>query len=137
MGPVSKRFVALLVATLLVGGALVVLTFWPAPVAPPPSARSRAPEVRAGPDNRVELSVTEHGFEPSPVHVSKGLPVTLVVTRTTDQTCATELIVPGTEVNVPLPLGIPVTITFVPPKSGALRYGCAMQMMVSGVLIVD
>ena len=133
----SKRFVALLVATVVVGAALLVLLLWPAPVPPPPVVRPRAPELRAGPDNRVELTVTEHGFEPSPVHVSRGLPVTLVVTRTTDQTCATELIVPGTTVNVPLPLGTPVTITFVPPKSGALRYGCAMQMMVSGVLLVD
>ena len=137
MESVSKRFLALLVATVLVGAALVVLLLWPAPVPPPPVVRARTPEVRAGPDNRVELIVTEHGFEPSPVHVSKGLPVTLVVTRTTDQTCATELIVPGTPVNVPLPLGTPVTITFVPPRSGALRYGCAMQMMVSGVLLVD
>jgi plastocyanin domain-containing protein len=134
---VSRRLVALLVATLVVGSGLVALFLWPTPAPPPPVARTRAPEVHAGPDNRVELTVTEHGFEPSPVHVSKGMPVTLVVTRKTDQTCATELIVPDTPVNVPLPLGTPVTITFVPPRSGVLRYGCAMQMMVSGVLVVE
>jgi plastocyanin domain-containing protein len=132
---VSRRFLALLGATLAVGGALVVLLLWPekapARAAPPP------PVVRAGPDNRVELSVTERGFEPLRVHVAAGVPVTLVVTRKTNQTCATELTVLDPPVNVPLPLDTPVTITFLPGKSGALVYGCAMGMMIGGVLLVD
>ena len=93
--------------------------------------------VQAGADNRVELSVTELGFEPSPVRVHAGKPITLVVTRQTDKTCATELVVPEAGVKVALPLHVPVTISFSPHRTGVLRYGCGMQMMVHGVLLIE
>lgn len=112
----------------------MALLVWPESPAPVPV---RAPVVQAGPDNRVELAVTEAGFEPSQVRVHAGKPVTLVVTRQTDNTCATELVVPDGGTRVALPLHLPVTVTVVPSKSGTLRYGCGLQMMVSGVLLVE
>jgi plastocyanin domain-containing protein len=59
-----------------------------------------------------------------------------VVTRTTEQTCATELVIPGSNVRVALPLGVPVSVTFPAPKSGTLRYACGMGML-SGALLVE
>ncbi len=85
----------------------------------------------------VELKVTEEGFEPTPVSVKKGEPLTLKITRVTDKTCATEILVDGTDINVPLPLNQQVEVRYTPDKSGQIRYGCAMGMMVSGVLIVE
>jgi plastocyanin domain-containing protein len=133
----SRRLLALLLATAAVGAGLVAVSLWEPRARPVRPAAVARPVVRAGADNRVELSVTERGFEPSPVRVQAGVPVTLVVTRKTEQTCATELVVSGTTLKVPLPLDVPVTVTFLPEKSGALRYGCGMGMMVSGVLLVD
>jgi plastocyanin domain-containing protein len=134
---VSHRLLALLVATAAVGAGLLCVFLWEPSARPVVASRTPRPVLQAGADNRVELSVTEHGFEPSPVHVKAGVPVTLVVTRKTEQTCATELVVAGTNLKVPLPLDVPVTVTFLPQRSGALRYGCSMEMMVSGVLLVD
>jgi plastocyanin domain-containing protein len=134
---VSRRLLALLLATAAVGGSLVAVSLWEPRARPAPAAPVPRPVVRAGADNRVELAVTERGFTPSPVHVHAGVPVTLVVTRKTEQTCATELVVSGTDIKVALPLDVPVTVTFLPEKSGALHYGCGMGMMVSGVLLVD
>ena len=131
----SRRLVLLLAATLAVGGALVALMLWPAP--PQPAAPPGPAVADASADNTVQLAVTELGFEPPAVRVHAGKPVTLVVTRQTDYTCATELVVPAARVRVALPLHVPVTVSFVPPKSGRLRYGCGMQMMVSGVLLVE
>ncbi|MBX7102292.1 MAG: cupredoxin domain-containing protein [Myxococcaceae bacterium] len=85
----------------------------------------------------VSLRVTEAGFEPDAVHLAKGEPVILRLTRTTEHTCATELLISGTELNVPLPLGTPVDVPFTPRDAGAIRFGCAMGMMVSGVLLVE
>jgi plastocyanin domain-containing protein len=134
---VSRRLVALGIATLLVGGALLWLLLLP-PQAPGKGIRHTAANVvRAGPDNLVEVKVTPLGLEPDEVHVHAGLPVTLVVTRTTEKTCATELVIPGVVEKVALPLYAPVRITFVPPHTGTLRYGCGMGMMVSGVLLVE
>jgi plastocyanin domain-containing protein len=105
---------------------------WPAP-APPALSPPGASEAFG--DNTVQLAVTELGFEPHTEASTPRKPLTLVVTRQTDSTCATELVVPDAGVKVALPLHVPVTVRIVPPKSGRLRFGCGMQMMVSGVLL--
>jgi plastocyanin domain-containing protein len=96
--------------------------------APPP------PAVAAS--GKIDIAVTEKGFEPTPIQVVKGQPITLVVTRKTDQTCATELTIPEYKIDRKLPLGQPVEISFTPEKSGDLEYGCAMDHMMKGVLQV-
>jgi plastocyanin domain-containing protein len=76
----------------------------------------------------VRITVTKNGYEPWRVEARQGVPLTLVVTRTTDQTCATELVLPEYGIDRKLPLGEPVTITFTPARTGTLRYSCAMKM---------
>jgi plastocyanin domain-containing protein len=83
----------------------------------------------------VKITVTKNGYEPFEVKARAGKPLTLVVTRTTDETCATEIVIPEANVSQDLPLGKPVTITFTPQKSGKLRYSCAMKMF-QGVIDV-
>lgn len=87
--------------------------------------------------NHIEMQVTDKGFEPQNVRVHKGQPVTLVITRKVDGTCATEIVIDEYGVNTKLPLNTPVTVTFTPTKSGVLKYGCAMQKMIGGVLKVE
>lgn len=100
--------------------------------------KAEAPKAEAAKAPRViELAVTERGFEPSPVNVKKGEPLKLVVTRKTDQTCATELIMPDQKIEKALPLNKPVEIAFTPEKSGQIKYGCAMGMMISGMILVE
>jgi plastocyanin domain-containing protein len=85
----------------------------------------------------VELKVTDKGFEPTPVTVKKGEPLKLRVTRTTDETCAKDLILPDYNIEKELPLNKAVDIEFTPNKAGKLKYGCSMGMMIAGVLIVE
>jgi plastocyanin domain-containing protein len=85
-------------------------------------------------DNRVAITVTDKGFEPEVVTVAAGRPVTLVVTRTTAQTCATDLVMPSKGINQPLPLGQAVEITFTPTKPGEYAYACAMDMFKGKVI---
>jgi len=106
-----------------------------------------ASSARAGDDKKpaeekkaprtVELKVTEKGFEPTPITVKKGEPLRLRITRTTDETCAKELIVPDYNIDKELPLNKPVDVELTPTKSGKVKYGCSMGMMVAGVLIVE
>src|SRR6266545_2878979 len=86
-------------------------------------------------NGRVAISVTENGFEPATVTVPAGKPVTLVVTRTTSKTCATELVMPAQGINRDLPLGQAVEITFTPDKPGELGYACAMDMYKGKVIV--
>jgi plastocyanin domain-containing protein len=85
----------------------------------------------------VEMKVTAKGFEPDAVTVKKGEPVTLVITRTVERTCATEIVIDEHGIKTKLPMNKPVTVTFTPNKAGELKYGCAMNKMIGGVLTVQ
>ncbi len=84
----------------------------------------------------IEVSVTGEGFVPARIHVKKGEKVRLVVTRKTERTCATEIVIRDAGINQQLPLNKPVVVEFTPAKAGTLRYACGMDM-ISGVLVVD
>ena len=101
-----------------------------------PAAPAEARKPGDGP-RVIPLSVTEKGYEPSPIHLKKDEPVKLVVTRTTEQTCATEIVMKDYGINTPLPLNTPVEIAFTPTKTGTLTYGCAMGQMISGAFMVE
>ncbi|MDX2089696.1 MAG: cupredoxin domain-containing protein [Kofleriaceae bacterium] len=104
--------------------------------AKPASSPSQAPAVPSA--SRVEITVTEKGFEPEDVAVPAGKSVTLVFTRKTDQTCAKEVILAmadGTKIEKPLPLGEPVEIATTFSTSGKLAYACAMDMIKGTVTV--
>ena len=99
----------------------------PPPPAAPPSAVS----------SRVEVAVTEEGFVPSRIPAKAGKPLTLVVTRKTDKTCAREILFAGQEGKTELPLGKAVEVVYTPKAAGEIKFGCAMGMMIAGVLAVS
>jgi plastocyanin domain-containing protein len=84
---------------------------------------------------RIAIEVTEKGFEPATVTVERGRPVTLVVTRTTTKTCATELVVKEHDIHRELPLGERTEVTFTPQQPGELRFACAMDMIAGKVVV--
>jgi plastocyanin domain-containing protein len=83
----------------------------------------------------VEMAVTDEGFVPSQVKVKKGEKVRLLITRKTDRTCATEIVVKDYGINTPLPLNKTATVELTPKASGEIRYACAMNM-IGGILFV-
>ncbi|TMA16122.1 MAG: cupredoxin domain-containing protein [Deltaproteobacteria bacterium] len=84
----------------------------------------------------IELAVTTKGFEPEKVELKKGEPVHLVVTRKTDSTCATEIVIKDLGIKKELPLNKAVAIDFTPQKSGEISYVCGMDM-IGGRLLVQ
>ncbi len=87
--------------------------------------------------NSVAMTVTDKGFEPQNLRVHEGQPVQLTITRTSDSTCATEIVIDEYGVDTKLPLNEPVKVSFTPKKTGELKYGCAMQKMIGGVISVE
>jgi len=116
-------------AVLAAATALAALPFVAAPGEAPPVTSTRGAQV-------VAIEVTGQGFVPARATVKAGRPVTLVVTRKTERTCATEIVVKDYGVNRPLPLGQAVEVTFTPKKAGPVRYACGMDM-IAGVLNVE
>ncbi len=84
----------------------------------------------------IEITVTSDGFVPANIKVKQGRPVKLVVTRKTERTCATEIVIKDQGINQKLPLNQPVVVAFTPKKAGQLRYACGMDM-ISGVIVVE
>lgn len=83
----------------------------------------------------VTLYVTKKGFVPANVVVPAGKPVTLMVTRKTDRTCATGLVMKEKDINQELPLNETVSITFTPDHAGTLEYACPMDMLKGSITV--
>jgi plastocyanin domain-containing protein len=82
-----------------------------------------------------EMQVTDEGFVPARLKVQKGQKVRLLITRKTDRTCATEIVIKDYGINTPLPLNKAATVELTPKASGEIKYACAMNM-IGGVLFV-
>ena len=104
-----------------------------------PAAEAKAGEAKAKKGTeKLEIAVTEKGFEPDKLEVKKGQPVQLVFTRTTDKTCIKEVILDtgSAKVQKPLPLNKAVVIKTKFTKAGDLKYVCNMNMF-SGTVKVQ
>jgi len=93
-----------------------------------------APRENAG-EARVAIAVTDSGFTPSSIDVPVGKPVTLVVTRKTDQTCAKEIVFPDQGIHKTLPLNQAVEIRLPPSQKKELTYVCGMNMITGKVVV--
>ncbi len=113
--------------------SLVLLALLAAPALAPAEAPAAA---AAGP--RIEIRVTQAGFEPRQVRVKRGQPTTLAFTRTTDQTCMTAIDVPEEGVkDLQLPLGQTVTVTITPARKGVEPFHCSAMAMGKGRIVVE
>ena len=83
----------------------------------------------------VHVDVTDAGFDPSDIQVPAGQAVTLVITRKTDQTCATEVVFPSLGQRHSLPLNQPVRIALPASAGGTLSYQCGMNMLSGRITI--
>jgi plastocyanin domain-containing protein len=85
----------------------------------------------------VDITATAEGFQPTRFTVEEGVPTRLVITRTTDSACMAQFQIPDMGVAATdLPEGQPVTVEFTPDASGEYTFGCGMDMMVRGTIVV-
>jgi hypothetical protein len=84
-------------------------------------------------DTPVDVKVTSGGFVPKRIEAEAGKTVKLRFTRTSRDTCATQVVFPGLGVTRDLPLDKPVEVDVVVPK-GALAFTCGMHMLKGSVV---
>ena len=101
------------------------------------SACKNAPSVPPS-DGRpaLEVKVDATGYHPDKVHAKAGKPVRLLVTRTTDDGCGQQLVVPSLHLKYELPLNQPVAIDVTMPDKGELAFACGMDMY-KGAIVAD
>jgi RND family efflux transporter MFP subunit len=83
-----------------------------------------------------KVIVNEQGLEPAKVTVRSGRQTRITFVRTTDKTCATEVVFPSLNIKRALPLNEPVVIEFTPAESGDVAFACGMNML-KGVIVVQ
>lgn len=82
-----------------------------------------------------KISVGENGFEPARVEVRKGAVVALEFTRVSENTCATEIVVPSQEIRRALPLNTAVRVELRASASGEIAFACGMGMLKGTVVV--
>jgi plastocyanin domain-containing protein len=123
--------ISALIATLLAAPAQGTTVTSAAPPAASSPAESTAKAART-----IKMTVTKKGFRPDSIQVKKGQPLHLLITRKTDDTCATEILFEGNKDSVDLPLNKEVAVDYTPAASGEIGYSCEMGM-VRGKLVVN
>ena len=118
-----KLFIALTVAAL----SLAVSA---ADIAAQTKAHDRKPRVQTA-----RILIDRMGYSRASINLRRGVPARLTFVRQTDETCATEIVIPEYGINQNLPLNQPTVVRFVPKRSGTFRFTCGMNMM-RGRLIV-
>jgi membrane fusion protein, heavy metal efflux system len=87
------------------------------------------PQVEHAAPASVRVEVGAQGFEPARVELPVGQRTAITFLRTTDQTCATEVVFPQLEIRRPLPLGEPVVVDLPPQRPGEVSFVCGMDML--------
>lgn len=82
------------------------------------------------------VKITERGYEPYILKFRRGIRTRITFVRTTNNTCANEVVFPEFGIKRDLPLNQPIVITLVPRKKGEFSFTCGMNMM-RGKLIVQ
>ena len=85
---------------------------------------------------QANVSVTEAAFNPQRLTLKAGVPARITFTRTSDKTCATEVVFAALNIRRELPLNQPVAIEFTPDTPGEITFACGMNML-RGSLVVE
>lgn len=105
------------------------------PVTPPGgSVPAAAGAAAASGPSVIPVTVGDAGFEPARIPVAVGSDVVLEFTRTSEKTCATEVLVPSQDARVVLPLGRPVRVPIRAAQTGEVTFTCGMGMFKGAVV---
>ena len=82
-----------------------------------------------------KVVITKDGFEPGSITLKPNVPAKITFLRTTNDTCATSIVINEYKIKKDLPLNEPVVIDIKPTKSGEFSFTCGMFML-KGKLVV-
>lgn len=82
----------------------------------------------AGPQSVIRIEANSEGFVPDDIYIPAGEPTVLEFVRTTDQTCATEVLFAESGIRHELPLNTPIRVSVAPPEDRTFAFACEMDM---------
>lgn len=87
-----------------------------------------------------DVTASEHGFTPPSLKLSAGGPgshTTVSFVRTTDQTCATEVVFPELKIEQKLPLNQVVKVDVPTDAPRTLAFQCGMAMYKGSIVVTS
>ena len=130
----TSRFLTAVV--LIVGlGASSAHAEKPKAAAKPAEVKPAAAKPAEAPARHVKVGVTEAGFEPSEIAAKVGENLVLDITRVTDETCATAIVIPDQKVKAELPLNKEVQVPVKVGAAGRVAFACPMNMITGAVVV--
>ncbi len=91
--------------------------------------------VRAKTGGGHDVNVDAKGFTPSSIEFKKGEKGAITFTRTSDDTCAKDVVFPEINLKKELPLNKPVVVEVPTDAARTLTFTCGMGMFKSAVVI--
>jgi plastocyanin domain-containing protein len=101
-------------------------------------ASTESPSLAPAAPGELRVVASEHGFTPSSHAIPKGAPgalTTVSFVRTTDQTCATEVVFPELDIKKTLPLNVLVAVNVPSDAARTLTFQCGMGMYKGALLV--
>ena len=84
---------------------------------------------------KITVTVTENGFEPNEIKVKDKSHVILQITRKTETTCATNIMLKDLNIKKDLPLNQQVDVDLGVLKKGDISFACGMNMITGHIII--
>jgi plastocyanin domain-containing protein len=128
---------SLAVSFLAVGCVQKAKAVEPAPAKPMAQVAPLPASAKPGDTRHVKVGVTEAGFEPSEIQAKTGENLVLDITRVTDETCATAIVIPDQKLKVELPLNKEVQVAVKAGKAGRIAFACPMNMITGAIVVKD
>jgi plastocyanin domain-containing protein len=94
--------------------------------------------VTVAPGAVARVTIGEHGFTPASLAIAKGAAgatAQVIFLRTTDQTCAKEVVFPDLALKRDLPLDTPVTVDLPADAPRTLAFQCGMAMYKGSIVV--
>jgi len=82
-----------------------------------------------------KVTAHENGYSPTAITIAKGQPASIEFVRTTDKTCAREVVFPELGIKKDLPLDTPVVVTLPAGESKTYTFQCGMAMFKGSVVV--
>ena len=102
---------------------------------PRPQSRT-TPQPKNNPGiQRATIVVNSEGYQPTNVVLRRGVRARLTFIRKSAAGCGTEIVIPAYGINRPLPLNVPVVVTFTPKASGRIKITCGMDMFRGSLMV--
>lgn len=125
-------------AVLALAGAAAAKDKASKPAEKPAAAKAEKAEAKPAVAARhVKVGVTESGFEPNNIPAKAGEKLVLDITRVTDDTCATSIVIPDQKVKVELPLNKEVAVPVDAGKAGRIAFACPMNMITGAIVVTE